>query len=301
MLEETEKTRFRAEEEFRATIREEIAARAKPESPAAKFWGFLNSQFGGWLLGTVLVGGVSYSLTVINDAKHSAELQQLKDRTTAREDGQTVSNVLPHLGSERPAVAELAAALLTHLSYHGVDKSLGDSLRSTLETYQQQGSQKGASDAARAGAQVSAAIQDASVKEPGIVMPEGSVVSDVCAPLSSKMLARRNSDPTFSTSPNRVYVHIADESQRPVAERLVQRIKQQGYLARDVENVGYRSSPKQSEVRYFNPEDAALAKAVLDLAKAENVESLASAPKCPPLYARMRHIELFFSGAVTKT
>ncbi len=49
-----------------------------------------------------------------------------------------------------------------------------------------------------------------------------------------------------------VYLQIADESQRPIAKRVTESLKQLGFNVRGTENVGPKNSPSASEVRFYS-------------------------------------------------
>jgi len=294
MLSDDEKSRVRAEEEFRAEIRKELEARKGPPGLGTRVWTFLNSQFGGWLLGTVVIGSAGIGFTTYVNWRNADAINRQEIRARAREDGQTVSALLTHLGSDRPAVAAGAAALLTDLSRrNGIDPSLAASLEVVISTYQRTAAGSNTTEAQRAGAEASVAVQDAR-STPALEDPDspGNGSAGECRQTEA-LTERRNSDPSFATSPRRVYLHIADESQRGAALNLASRLREEGYLVPGVENVG-RNSPGQTEVRFFNSEDADFAEDVFEIAAAANVPSLAS-PKCPPLYARLGHVEVFFA------
>jgi hypothetical protein len=54
----------------------------------------------------------------------------------------------------------------------------------------------------------------------------------------------------------RVFIHIADEAQRPAMVALQKQLQSSGYLTPGIENVKGKSEiPKRPNVRYFNDED----------------------------------------------
>lgn len=56
------------------------------------------------------------------------------------------------------------------------------------------------------------------------------------------------------------WIQIANEAQRPLAERLARRLREVGYDAPGVENVGDRSPATRSEIRTQGNSDQALAR-----------------------------------------
>jgi hypothetical protein len=291
MLTPEERARLRAEEEFRAAVRDELDKSKAPPGFGSRVWRLLNSQFGGWLLGTVVVAGSSLGLTAYLNWRNHEVLHQQELRVRAREDGQTVSTLLPHLGSQQAQVAEAAAVVLAHLSKNGIDKELAAALDEALERYQKQAASSDATPAQRGGAEASASVQDSGGGSSRITAEQAAAAVAECQSPPA-VLERRTADATWAKSPQRVYLHIADESQRDLAERLAATLRQHGYLAPGVENVGDRS-PRSSEIRFFNEEDVSLAAQVFELAR-RDVGDLVK-PKCPPLYARRGHLEVFFS------
>jgi hypothetical protein len=64
--------------------------------------------------------------------------------------------------------------------------------------------------------------------------------------------------------PQRIYVHIAEESQRGDAQALQSHFRDRKFLMPGVENVGLARAPAVADVRYFNDSDAGIAKGVLE-------------------------------------
>src|SRR4051812_9952278 len=103
MLSEEELARFRAEEEFRRAVREDLDAAAKHRT--SKLWRFFNSQVGGWLLGTVLVGLTSWGYAAYREA-------QTATQTKAQKEVELVTKLLPELAKLGTADSILASAML---------------------------------------------------------------------------------------------------------------------------------------------------------------------------------------------
>ncbi len=74
LLTEDDRNRIRAEEIFRAELREEFA---KPKP--SRWWTFLNSSFGLWFLGSVTLAGITWLYNNAVSARHaSTELAEVK-------------------------------------------------------------------------------------------------------------------------------------------------------------------------------------------------------------------------------
>lgn len=73
MLSEEEKNKVRAEETYRMEVRQQLEA-SEPQKKRNKIIGFLNSNFGSFLLSTVIVGGISFLYT-----NHQEELRKMEE------------------------------------------------------------------------------------------------------------------------------------------------------------------------------------------------------------------------------
>ena len=67
LLSEDEKARIRAEEAFRAELRQQFS-----QPKASGLWTFLNSAFGLWLLGSVTLGGITFLYQSFVSSKQEA-------------------------------------------------------------------------------------------------------------------------------------------------------------------------------------------------------------------------------------
>jgi hypothetical protein len=82
-LTDDEKAHLRAEEEFRAEMRREFAER-KP----SRWWTFLNSAFGLWLLGSISLGGLTFLYQRL-DSSYKATTQRAEIQRKVREELRT--------------------------------------------------------------------------------------------------------------------------------------------------------------------------------------------------------------------
>ena len=94
--------------------------------------------------------------------------------------------------------------------------------------------------------------------------------------------------------PQRIYVHIAEESQRADAQALQSHFRDQKFLMPGVENVGRARAPAVADVRYFNDGDAAIAKGVLDEMRKLGMK-VDPVPKKLPLRAPPGQIEIWLA------
>jgi hypothetical protein len=77
MLTPEQKAAIRAEEAFRAEIRNEIASAGRLQKPRRKLWEVLNSSFVIWFLSSVVVAAISY---LISNAAHNRERHEMQRR-----------------------------------------------------------------------------------------------------------------------------------------------------------------------------------------------------------------------------
>jgi len=76
----------------------------------------------------------------------------------------------------------------------------------------------------------------------------------------------------LETIPARVFLQIADESQRPTAATVSEALRRSGYVVPGIENVaGKATSPKATTVRFFNEEDRPAAEAIVAVLKSTGI------------------------------
>ena len=105
-LSDEERARIRAEETFRYEVRESLA-----EQGGSRWWAFLNSAFGLWLLGSVSVGVITWSFGAI------------RDRQTERAASRTLSR---HLLTEIAARVDAATYVFRASEFHEPRKDVDD-------------------------------------------------------------------------------------------------------------------------------------------------------------------------------
>ena len=109
MLSPEEQAKIRAEETYRHEVREEL------EGTTSRWWAFLNSAFGLWLLGSVSVGVLTWSFGAIRDRqKEQAESRvlsrRLRTEITARVDAATYVFRATEFHEPRPEVDDYGEA-----------------------------------------------------------------------------------------------------------------------------------------------------------------------------------------------
>jgi Tfp pilus assembly protein PilE len=116
-------------------------------------------------------------------------------------------------------------------------------------------------------------------------------------------LVRQATKEAIDASPNaaqalpRIYIHIKDQTQRPRARQIANKLQASGFIVPGIEIVGERA-PRSTQLRYFREGDdeSADVKTILGLLRSENVkvdsdfnQRYAVANKIRP-----RHYELWF-------
>jgi|GEM_PF-4693225 len=100
----------------------------------------------------------------------------------------------------------------------------------------------------------------------------------------------------------RVYIQIADESQRPVAKLLQNELSKRNFIAPGVENVGKLKAdiPDKLEVRYYRDEERPEAVEIIQILKTLNIgQALNETPVRIPgngRGTRPRHYEVWFTN-----
>jgi hypothetical protein len=101
---------------------------------------------------------------------------------------------------------------------------------------------------------------------------------------------------TVKSIPVQLYVHIAEEGQRPYAAKLIQALETEGYSVPGIENVaGKALLPKRTSVRYFNPQDKATAEKIADILRKQGLAN-AYPYAVAHLNARPGSLEIWFAA-----
>jgi predicted outer membrane lipoprotein len=273
MLTPDQKALIRAEEEFREQVRAELATIRPAPSWRKRLLNFLNMPVGGWFLGTVLVAAFSFGWTMAYERLHKRERELAEMRANAQRDAEYVTKLLPHLARVGTPENPLALKVISHLQgAGGIDRTLADALESVIKNALDQGV-RGAASAGDAERRASyQASAEAAVAALDAHRPAGQA----------------------SRLPRRIYVHIADESQRATAQQIQGHLREQKFLMPGVENVGEKPSPAVAEVRYFNDADGE--SAALVVAELEKL-GIKAAAKRVALKAPMGQLELWLARA----
>jgi predicted outer membrane lipoprotein len=302
MLNEEQKSLIRAEETFRDAVRAELAVGKGERSAWQKVVDFLNMPIGGWVLGTVLVAAFSFLWTQAYERLHVAEREIAERRANAQKDVELVTRLLPSLANVGTPENPLALQVVGHLqATGGIDVRLADALQVVVRNALDESLRRAggaADDGRRMAYQASAeaavaaleATQRATRADPGAAPPPPPVDPPKGIPGAAPAPAPAQS--SAQALPQRIYVHIADESQRREAQALQAHFRDQKFLMPGVENVGRARAPALADVRYFNDSDAATAKRILDEMRQLGMK-VDPAPKRLPLQAPQGQVEIW--------
>ena len=236
MLSNEEKLRIQLEETYRNELKQALPGSSK-KSLGGKIWPYINSTIGVWFLSTCVVGIITSVYTKQQEKDRKAEAAKQANIEHARQNASLVSVLLPYLASTEEKQWQLAIEVTKYLKAKG---ELPGELKSALE---------GIVIAAR---NTDTSNAKASAEQKAKVNAAAAVI-DLDNSHSQQGAAR---DP--NTLPPRVYIQIADESQRASAKRLQSVLSNQNFIAPGIENVGRKSDiklPGTSEVRYYHPEE----------------------------------------------
>jgi predicted outer membrane lipoprotein len=313
MLSEEQKSLIRAEEAFREAVRAELAAGKGERSRWEKVVDFLNMPIGGWVLGTVLVAAFSFLWAQAYDRLHAAERDLAERRANAQKDVELVTRLLPALANVGTPENPLALQVVGHLQATGgideklagalqivVRESLDESLRRRAGAADEQRRMAYQASAEAAIAALDARQRAARLEQPVPPAPPAQAPGDVerAAAAAPEPARQPGAAPAPALAagpalPQRIYVHIADESQRSDAEALQARLREQKFLMPGIENVGNARAPALADVRYFNDRDAQTAKVLLEEMRRRGME-VEPTPKKLPLKAPEGQIEIWF-------
>lgn len=276
---ESEKLRIRAEELYRQQISADL--NAKKEQPKNKVWEFINSSFGIWFFSTCIVGLITFLYSQhqerIQQANEKIEAQARKEerqkeeaQENAHRNASMVTLLLPYLTSEDEKEWRIAIEVTRYLKQNSqLPPELESALEGIVLTPSQSVTQAAEfNEKRKAAATVLDAVTTSSQQ---LSVPEG-------------------------TLPPRVYIQIASESQRAVAERLESHLNKNNFLAPGIENVSKKANcPDSTEVRYFQQDEKDEATRLVRL-----IQSITTCKKTPQLItprgnSRPRHYEVWFS------
>jgi predicted outer membrane lipoprotein len=301
VLSEEQKSLIRAEEAFREAVRAELAAEKGGRSRWQRLVDFLNMPIGGWVLGTVLVAAFSFLWTQAYERLHATERELAERRANAQKDVELVTRLLPALANVGTPENPLALQVVGHLqATGGIDEKLAGALQVVVRESLDESLRRkaGATDdqrrmAYQASAEAAVAALDARQRAVRLEQPVSPAPPPGGQP---QTVPRPEPSPPApaapSALPQRIYVHIADESQRPQAQALQAYLREQKFLMPGIENVGRARAPAIADVRYFNDADAATARRVLDEMRKLGVK-VNPTPKKLPLQAPEGQVEIW--------
>jgi hypothetical protein len=307
MLSEDQKSLIRAEEAFREAVRAELAAGKGERSRWQKIVDFLNMPVGGWVLGTVLVAGFSFLWTQAYERLHVVEREVAERRANAQKDVELVTRLLPSLANVGTPENPLALQVVGHLqATGGIDEKLADALqvvvrRALDESVRRAGaaSDEGRRMAYQASAEAAVAALESRQRAARAALTPAPAPPPLpgppqAAPGADPAPAPRPAPASARALPQRIYVHIAEESQRGDAQALQSHFRDRQFLMPGIEDVGRARAPAVADVRYFNDGDAAIAKDVLDEMRKLGMK-VDPVPRKLPLKAPPGQIEIWLA------
>jgi len=106
--------------------------------------------------------------------------------------------------------------------------------------------------------------------------------------------------PAQSWDRPRIYIHIANDSQRQAAAELKRRLTGSGYVVVGIDNESNNVDvpTEASELRYFTPADSAEAERIAKELKATLGNVITSLPEGMPYVSHARQYEIWFSQAL---
>jgi hypothetical protein len=115
-----------------------------------------------------------------------------------------------------------------------------------------------------------------------------------------RLISKTTAPETTKTLPARVYIHIADEKQRKMAEAAAAQLRATGYIVPGIEYVGH-VGPTPTQVRYFrrNDEQGTALKGILTALQERGIEA---SPQYISGYSTigLGHFELWFGTNATR-
>ena len=212
------------------------------EKPATtklgKLWKVLNSQFVLWVLGSVVLGGITAYWNYRNDLRLENQRDEEARNNQQREDSEFLVTLLPYLTNSDPTIRLRAVDIIgTRYARRDMPTEIKNVVAKVIEgegaDFENQSSET---------KRVLANVVRTYEQQPA---PD-SAVSNAIAQL-----------------PARLYLQIFDESQRPQAQG-VQAALQKNFLVLGIENVQNKATAGPvTEVRYFNDSDKATADKVV--------------------------------------
>lgn len=274
--------RIRSEETARLEVREALSPRT-PKSTFDKLVALSNTNLGIGTIGAVVIGIAGWTYTKVDDTIHRSEREAARTRARALADIQNVSPFLTMLAKEDSPERTLACRILAHMiATHAINDELGQSL-ATEAGHCLAATLKRASGADTAGAvetRIAAQAVAAALAPAPSIVDTGGALTAAAPALSSAQLALARA------LPKRVYIQIADASQKAIADALRAAYEKQGWIVPLTETVG-KNAPSGLQVRYFNDSDSEGAAHTLEL-----IDSVPDAKALPHATPPLKHLNL---------
>jgi len=231
---------------------------AKKETAATTFkknplWEFVNSQFGLWLLGSVVLGGITWYWNHRNDERSKQEKtaqEQLADSQKAaqkesddrRKDSEFLVSMLPYLTSQNGDVRLRAASVV---SARYAENQVPQEIQRIVAQ-------------ALGGVKANEQNQETYNK----------VVTRLDNPSANTTQLDAAVASNAQDLPERVYIQIYKEDQRGPARQMQKLLREQNFVVPGIENVSGKADVVSStEVRYFNNRDQDAADQVIKAVK----------------------------------
>lgn len=225
----------------------------EPATPAARkkpgWWDFLNSQFALWVLGSVVVGLISFSWN-----------RRLAKENEQREDSQFVANMLPYLtNSSMEARVRAVQVIQGRYKPDTMPENIKNLMCNSL------------ADFGDFRHQVNESLMRHTDDFLNRCMPSAQNSSSAPTPTATPQGGGQGSGATPTPLPaseqtpperTRVYIQIYGEQQREQASEIQEALREYHFIVPGIENLSNtnpalaKRPPSKSDVRYFNDADA---------------------------------------------
>ena len=275
--------RIRAEESARLEVRDALTPRT-PRSTFDKAVALSNTNIGIGTIGAIVIGIAGWTWTQVDDRIHRSERSAEHARVRALSDIQNVTPFLAMLAKADSPERLLACRAIAHMiATHAINDELGQSL-ATEAGHCLAATLKHASGVDTASAAENRAAAQAVA---GALSPASSVGVKTEANAAATASALSNAPLALARAlPKRVYIQIADASQKPIADALRASYEKQGWIVPLTQTVG-TNAPNALQVRYFNDSDAEGAAHTLEL-----IDSMPDAKTLPHASPTVRRFDL---------
>lgn len=268
--------RIRMEEVYRQEIRQHLQQKASATPTSPRIMQFLNSALGIWFLSTCIVGMITFLYSqyqakqkkLEDDAREKSQIAMERDRYNLS----LVTTLVPYLASAEEREWKLALQVTGYLKSRG---ELPKELESIL-----------------AGIVRSGANRNNTPEQQAKVDAAAVVIDNVQA------LTKQVNDNTPSALPPRVYIQIANEAQRNMAQALQAQLRGDNFIVPGIENIaGKANAPQNAEVRYYSKDERPEALKVI--AALKMLPQVGQVREEPLLISakgvRARHYEVWFA------